>query len=176
MHDIVVGMTWFEPVGSFLRNVFPYVLAVVVVVLAVVAAWRRRWAALVVAAVLGVTTVLTATGLRILLPRPGEGPGLSGESMVNTYPSGHVAATAALVVALILLWPRALPRGSVAVAIVVVLAAALGSVATHAHRPSDVVGGVLLVCALAGLLIAAAGPRRVRPTAERVRERAVRDA
>jgi membrane-associated phospholipid phosphatase len=146
---IVVGLDPLEPLGAFLRSTFPRLLAAFVLLLALVALWRRRWRSLVVAtAVVGVSTAI-AYLLRNVLLRTDFGTGLSGGADVNTFPSTHVAATASLLVAAIVLWPRPLVGASSGaawvVAGVVLAAAALGSVVTHAHRPSDVVGSVLLV-------------------------------
>ncbi|MEG3614440.1 phosphatase PAP2 family protein [Isoptericola haloaureus] len=154
-----------QPVGAFLRSTFPLVLAATSVVLAVVALVHRRVAPVVAASSVVAVSVVLARLLRERLPRPPGGTPLDGDAVVNTFPSGHVAASASLLVAVLLLWPRRpVPRTALVLAAVVLLATALGSVVTHTHRPSDVVGSVLLVAAVssAAVLVARAAAARGR--------------
>ncbi len=131
------------------RRVLPVVLLVLVTVLAV----RRLWsghvrrvvaAALVVGLSTGASMLLKATLIR---PEHGRDYGYLG----NTFPSTHVSATVALVVALWLLMAPG-PRWAGWVLAAVVWFVVLGNVVGHAHRPSDALGSVLLVGFVVGLL------------------------
>ncbi|MFV2144746.1 phosphatase PAP2 family protein [Isoptericola sp. G70] len=159
---VVVGLDWFEPVGELLRRVFPLLLAAVVVMLGVLALVRRRWAAVTTALLVVAVSTVAAYGLRQVLDRPGAGTGLSGGPDVNTFPSTHVAATTALVLAVVLLWPREPTPAVLTGAAFLVVAAALGSVVNHAHRPGDVVGSVLLVAAVTATALGVLGRGAVR--------------
>lgn len=102
----------------------------------------------VVGAVAAGTVVAVAELLKLVLDRPTFLAGAAG----NSFPSGHVAAVAGLGVALVI----AVPRGSrwlVTLLVAGPLAAVTGlaTVVLEWHRPSDVVGSVLLAVAV-GLL------------------------
>lgn len=134
-------------VAGALRRGLPVACAVVVAVLGVVALVRRAWRDLVAAVLVVVGTVGIALGLREVLVRPD----LGGYGYAyQTFPSGHVAVVGGLCVAIWILWPW---PGSRAVAgwagLGVTAVAALASVVTYAHRPSDVVGSLLVAAAVA---------------------------
>ena len=131
------------PVAGALRPGLPTAIGLLVLVLGAISAYRRHWRPLAAAAVIVlVSVVLSETLKEDVLERPYLGD--LGYT-VNSFPSGHVTAATALVVATLLLWPPALPRGAPWVAGGVVLAACVASVVGHAHRPSDALASVLLV-------------------------------
>ncbi|MHA7133379.1 phosphatase PAP2 family protein [Oerskovia turbata] len=149
--------------GAFaqvLRPALPVALGVVCAVLGVLALRSRRWLAVGRSAAVVVVTVVLARWLRDgLLDRPNLADLAYPH---NTLPSGHVAVTAALCVAVVLLWPRR-SVWLVVWAVVVSLAACVASLLQHAHRPSDVVASLLLVGAVTcGVLAAAPTPRSPR--------------
>lgn len=136
--------------ATVVRAVAPAVLGVACVVAAARAVVRRRWRPLLAAALVVALSAAAARLLRTaLLDRPYLGDFAYVE---NTFPSGHVAVTLAVGIALTILVPRR-ARGAVAAAVaVVVLLAGPASVVTLAHRPSDILGSVLLVGSLTGLV------------------------
>ena len=108
----------------------------------------RGGRAAVIGAVAAGSVVMVAQLLKAVLERPM----LLSESAGNSFPSGHVAAVLGLGVALVVAAPRA-SRWLVAV-LVVGPAAGLTGLATVVlqwHRPSDVVGSVLLAVAVGAL-------------------------
>jgi membrane-associated phospholipid phosphatase len=157
--------------GAFaqvLRPALPVALGLVCAVLGGLALRDRRWFDVARGAAVVVVTVPLARWLRDgLLDRPNLADLAYPH---NTLPSGHVAVTAALCVAVALLWPRrpgaSVPWALVAWAVVVSLAACVASLLEHAHRPSDVVASLLLVGAVTCGVLAVA-PRPPRPAASR---------
>lgn len=135
------------------RRVIPFVLIGVVSVLALTEVLRRPRRAVSAVLVVAGSTLLSMI-LKSRLPRPGydDEQGFVG----NTFPSTHVTATIALVVAVWLLstnHSRWVARTLAAVAVLVVL----GNVVGHAHRPSDALGSVLLVGLVTGAVHLAGG-------------------
>jgi membrane-associated phospholipid phosphatase len=114
-----------------------------VVVLALLVHGRGR--AVAVAAV-AVGTVLGAQVLKVALERPV----LTDQVAHNSFPSGHVAAVAGVAAALVLAAPRVLRPLFAVSGLVVVVVVGLATTALAWHRPSDVVGSVLLALAWAG--------------------------
>ncbi|WP_344314711.1 phosphatase PAP2 family protein [Fodinicola feengrottensis] len=141
---------------SFVGNI--RLLAVLFgVILLVGALCRRPWAA-----VAGICVVLAsvagATVLKTIITRPDFD--VMDSTLHNSFPSGHVAAAAALLFALMLAlpgwarWLIALP-GAVGVSVVAVATMVAGW-----HRFSDAIGGVLLagaLCCLAAAFLHAVG-------------------
>ncbi|WP_188551654.1 phosphatase PAP2 family protein [Sediminivirga luteola] len=125
-------------------------LVVACAVMALIAALRRQWMA-----GLGALTVMALSNAlgQVLKYQLLERPALIAEGP-NTFPSGHTIAFASTFVALLIVlppWARlvtALPMTGV-----LSYAGAL-IVANGWHRPSDVVGGILLVGAVAALVCA----------------------
>lgn len=131
-------------------------IAVALAVLLLLALVLRRLRAGVVGVAAAVGSGLAAEGLKELLARPDVD--VAGVGGPNSFPSGNVAVAAGLVVALLFVLPAgvrlwfALPGAA--------LIAAIGTATVMAgwHRPSDVIGGVLLAGILQ--LIGAAVLRR----------------
>lgn len=85
--------------------------------------------------------LLGAETLKIALTRPD----FSAQTLANSFPSGHVAAVTGLAVALLMAAPRGRwRRAALAVAAPAVALTGLATVAMEWHRPSDVLGSVLL--------------------------------
>ncbi|GAA0335966.1 phosphatase PAP2 family protein [Micropruina glycogenica] len=126
------------------------VVAALVGVEAIVALARRRWGLVLRCAMLVGCATLVTTALRRVLTRPELG---DPTYPFNTWPSGHAAASAALIVSAFVLapprWQGVRIRRLTAVTLVVV---AGSSIATLAHRPSDVIAAVLWVAALSAVL------------------------
>lgn len=90
-------------------------------------------------------------GVAELLKLVLERPVLSGEAAANSFPSGHVAAVSGLAVAVVVAVPR-VSRGLVAVlAMGPVALTGLATVVLQWHRPSDVVGSMVLAVAIGAL-------------------------
>ncbi|WP_310977357.1 MULTISPECIES: phosphatase PAP2 family protein [unclassified Amycolatopsis] len=138
-------------------------VAVLIVAIAVV---RRRLALGVMALVLLAAPLVVAQLLKLyVLERPSTGDRF-GVASHNSFPSGHVSAAMAVLVALAIVLPRrfrltALVTGSAGVAWVSAAAVALGW-----HRLSDTVGGCLLVAAVTCAGAAVVSARR--PDGDRV--------
>lgn len=131
-------------------------IAVVLAILLLIALLLRRLRAGVVGTAVVVGSGLAAQGLKELLSRPDLD--VAGTGSHNSFPSGHVAVATGLVVAFLFVLPAgarlwlALPGAAVIAAI------GTATVIAGWHRPSDVIGGVLLAGTLQ--LIAAAISRR----------------
>ncbi len=138
-------------------------VAVLVVVIALV---RRRFALGVTALLLLTAPLVVAQLLKLyVLDRPSTGDRF-GVAAHNSFPSGHVSAAMAVLVALAIVLPRryrpqALVLGGVGVAWVSAATVALGW-----HRLSDTVGGCLLVAAVTCAGAAVVSARR--PDGDRV--------
>jgi hypothetical protein len=131
-------------------------IAVVLAILLLIALLLRRLRAGVVGTAVVVGSGLAAQGLKGLLIRPDLD--VAGTGSHNSFPSGHVAVATGLVVAFLFVLPAgarlwlALPGAAVIAAI------GTATVIAGWHRPSDVIGGVLLAGTLQ--LIASAVSRR----------------
>ncbi len=142
--------SWME-LSQLVRRWSLAIAAVLVLVEAVMALRRRRWGEVVRCAALVACAVSIATWLRRVLVRPDLG---DPTYPFNTWPSGHAAASAALIVSAFVLLPRGthgLTARRIAAASMVFVTGA--SIATMAHRPSDVIAAVLWVAALSALLL-----------------------
>lgn len=136
-----------ETLASLLRWLLPALLAVLYALLALTRLRQRRFAAVIGTVLLGVLSIGSARVLRLnVLGRPDLG---DYGYFYNTYPSGHVAATTALAAAVLILAGRRWRLRVAAAVVPLVAVACLASVIGHAHRPSDVLGAVLLVGAIA---------------------------
>jgi membrane-associated phospholipid phosphatase len=88
-----------------------------------------------------VVVLLGAEVLKLALTRPA----LSTGALANSFPSGHVAAVTGLAVALVLAAPAGGRRRAALVGVTpVVTLTGLATVVLEWHRPSDVLGSVLL--------------------------------
>jgi membrane-associated phospholipid phosphatase len=153
---LVPGGSAAELVAAFARGASVVVLAVVTTVLGVAALGRRAWPALLAAVLtVGASVTLGAYLRDEVLTRPR----FTDEAFpLNSLPSTHATAAAALTVAIVLLWPGHRPWWLVNTAGVVLLLVAAGNIVSQAHRPSDVLASFLLVGAVAGGALALAGP------------------
>ena len=153
---VVPGGLAAEVVAGFARAASVVVLAAAATVLGVAALGRRGWAALVAAVVTVAASVPLGAYLRdeaLTRPRFTDEP-----FPLNSLPSTHATAAAALTVAVVLLWPRQRPWWLANTAGVVLLLVAAGNIVSQAHRPSDVLASFLLVGAVAGAALTVAGP------------------
>lgn len=139
------------------RRIIPVLAAAAVVLLALAALRHRAQRVLCAFLLLGLSTGVSLT-LKHSLPRPLHGDGIG--YLTNTFPSTHASATLALIVAAWWLVPRR-PTWLVDASIVAAGSVAIGNVVGHAHRPSDVLGSVLVVSVVAQSLRAVM-PGRVR--------------
>ncbi|MCK9794842.1 hypothetical protein M1843_13910 [Isoptericola sp. 4D.3] len=148
------------PLTRLVRAALPLVLAAVVLVPLARAVGARAWRRLAAGAlVVGISVLGSQLLKHVLLDRPDLGHQSIPE---NSYPSGHVAAVTALCVAIVLLWPGGASRAVVAGWSLVALVAVAVNVVSFAHRPSDVLGALLLVGAVTA---ATWGPLRLGETA-----------
>lgn len=121
-------------------------LLVGIAVIVAVALVRRRWWQGVAAIGIVIGTIGSKELARLVLPRPDLVD--AGVSLTEaSFPSGHVAVPAGLVLgATLIASPRLRPY--VTTVGVLWLAVTAGAVqATYHHRPSDVLGSTLLACA-----------------------------
>ncbi|MFE6971593.1 phosphatase PAP2 family protein [Isoptericola sp. NPDC057653] len=134
-------------VARLVRALLPGLVACGLVGALVSAARREPRPVLAAAASLPLVALALATALRdLVLTRPYLG---ANGYLENTFPSAHTATLAAACVAVaILLRDRARPWQTAALASCVLLTA-WANVASSAHRPSDVLGGILLAGVLA---------------------------
>jgi hypothetical protein len=149
IYSLVPG-GWPVHAAAFLaRDVVIVVLAAAVALLGGAALLRWRWRPIVRSCVTVAGSVLTTPYLRDeVLTRH---PFIPETFPLNSMPSTHASAAAALVVAVVLLWPSGRPWWLLNASGVILGLVALGNVVGQAHRPSDVAGSYLFV---AGLLSA----------------------
>ncbi len=143
----LVPSGWPVHVAAFLaREAVIAVLPAAAVIGGLAALARRRWRPVVRACVTVAGSVAATPYLRdeVLTRQPFTQEGLP----LNSLPSTHASAAAALVVAVVLLWPRVRPWWLANAAWVVLGLVALGNIVGQAHRPSDVAGSFLLVLGL----------------------------
>ena len=96
--------------------------------------------------------VIGANGSTQLLKTRLARPDLDAFPAPNSFPSGHTAAAASVVCALILVLPHAV-RGTVAlIGFVYVTVIAVATIWAEWHRPSDTVAAVLIVLAWSSLV------------------------
>jgi membrane-associated phospholipid phosphatase len=132
-------------------------LLVVAAVAGVEALVRRAWRAVAASVVLIGLSLVASFAFKAggLLERAELG---DFAYSYNTFPSGHVAAALAAVVAVAWLNPRWMTRTALVVIAVACGAIAVMSLLSFAHRLSDVLGGVLLTGAIAFAITAVVAP------------------
>lgn len=147
-------------VAEFARAAVVFGLAAGTLVLGVAAVGRRAWGRVLAS----VATVAVSVPLGLWLREDVlSRPRFTEEAFPqNSMPSNHAIAAAALVVAVVLLWPTPRPWWLVNTAGVVLLLVAVGNIESQAHRPSDVVASFLLVGAVAAAGLVVVGPARPR--------------
>lgn len=142
------------------------VLGGVAVLLVVVSLVRRRFALGVTALVLLAAPLVVAQLLKLyVLDRPATDDRL-GVASHNSFPSGHVSAAMAVLVALAIVLPRRFRRATFVVGGFGVAWVSAAAVALGWHRLSDTVGGCLLVAAVTCAGAAVVSARR--PDGDRV--------
>jgi membrane-associated phospholipid phosphatase len=122
-------------------------LAVAVAAVTAIAAVRRRADLAVGALVVVAGANLTTQALKVGLDRPDLGWGT-----LNSFPSGHVTVVASVAVAALLVSPLWLGSALAVPAVAVVGLTSVATVVAGWHRPSDVVGAVLVCLAWLGLV------------------------
>ncbi len=130
-------------------------LGAVVFALAGYRAWKGEYKRAATVFVIVASSVATAETLRRMLPRPNLG---DYGYAVNSFPSGHAAAGAAVTLAFWVTLPESARSGALALC-AAGLVAVMGtcSVVSMAHRPADVVGSFLLVSVVGVLAESASG-------------------
>lgn len=145
-----------DAAGHLLSTISDGSLAVAVCVLAALAFVRHRRTLALVAAISVLGAVVTTEVLKlVVLQRPALIP--SARDFQNTYPSGHTTVAYAVGIAATLVAP---PRARRAIAVLAFLygtAIGLSTVVLAWHRPSDVVGGLLVATGWAAATVAAVG-------------------
>lgn len=112
---------------------------------------------------------------RVVLPRPYLGVGEASAALANSLPSGHVTAVFSVVVALVIVLPRAVRGAAATAGVAATLAIGVATMAAGWHRASDAVAACLVVgawaaAALVGVVLlrspTAAGTTAAGPTAD----------
>jgi membrane-associated phospholipid phosphatase len=154
--------------GRLLGTISVTSLVVAGLFLMTIALVRRRWRLAIGAGILVFgSVVVTETLKHVLLPRPHLAVE-PGHWLHNTFPSGHTTIAAALGLALVLVTPRHRRVLAAGVGFLYTLLLGVGVLAAGWHRPSDPMGSICLVFAIACLVGAAlvvwrGGVRRTQP-------------
>jgi membrane-associated phospholipid phosphatase len=165
--DVLVGLTrrhqgWAGLSDEILDAISPSSVLAASCGVVALAGVRRGARAAVVAFATVATTVAASEILKTVLIRP---PWLDDAG--NSFPSGHVSAVAALVVAAVCSLPAHRRRFAVVAGGLAVSVTALATVSHGWHRPSDVVAsGLLAVCAAAGSAVGSATLEHRSPTGQ----------
>lgn len=149
----VPGSALSETANELLRllgNPLDWAAALVVLVLAGLAL-RRVWAGVAGAAVV-LGSVVAARVLKELITRPDLD--VVGSSTHNSFPSGHVAAVAGMVFAVLLVVPPRVRPWLVLPGVVGVMVVVGATMVAGWHRLSDGLGGVLIAATLYCLAVA----------------------
>ena len=129
--------------ANLYRETAPIALIAVCAWFGIRALIKRRIAMTAAAAAIVVMSVLICEVLKLVLPRPDLG---AFGYRANTFPSGHVALALSSVLALTVLAPPVRGRRPlIVVAAFLAVGVSWASVVSLAHRPSDVIGGALVV-------------------------------
>lgn len=126
-----------------LNNMTVPVLAVCAAAVLVLALARRHWQRAIGAGVMIAGANVTTQALKLLLERPDLDLGIV--LTVNSFPSGHATVAASLASALLICSPRWLRPVSAIVALAVPSLLGIGTILEQWHRPSDVIGALLVV-------------------------------
>lgn len=122
--------------------------------LAIVTALTRGLSTAALGALSAAVVLLGAQVLKLTLTRPD----FTVQALANSFPSGHVAAVTGLAVALLLATPAGRWRRAALLGVTPAVAlTGLATVALEWHRPSDVLGSVLL-----GVVVGVTAARRNR--------------
>lgn len=138
----------------------PSVLVGLLVVVVLVGAASGRIGAGLLGVVVVGGSAIGARMLKLVLSRPDLG--LDDSTTHNSFPSGHVAVAAGLVFAVLLAMPACARWWCAIPGLAAVSVVGVATVLTGWHRPSDVIGGVLLaatLCFLAAACLALSGRR-----------------
>lgn len=149
----VVPDGWSQAAGSLLGLMTNRLVAAGLAVAVLVALVRRRW----VAAALAVVVVVGANGAGRVLKHDLLGPAVLADGTVygNSGPSGHTIAAASVAVALVLVAPARVRPALAVLAAAWSAAVGAATVLSGDHRPSDAVGGLCVVLAVAAFGCAA---------------------
>ena len=148
--DLVVGdQAATRRLVGLLGNVSVGSIALVVAALAVVAVLRGRIAGAVAAGVLVAGANVTTQVLKRLGDRPDF-----GHLTVSSFPSGHATAVTSLVLAALLVTPRAVRAATSLLGSAAITIAAAATLVASWHRPADIVGAVLVSLAWGCLVLA----------------------
>ncbi len=112
-----------------------------------IAAWRRRRRDLATVVVATPVAVYSTAVFKDVAPRPDMVGAVSGLTE-RSYPSGHFAVAAAVAMALLIVVPRNWLRWFAPVLLIWTSAIGAAVLTLRWHRPSDVLGGALLVAAV----------------------------
>lgn len=156
---------WLTRAAEALRVAFlpPAAIALCAAAVALLLVLRRYGDALLTTLVVAAGwTANTAYKAAIDRPRPAPERQLVPELGHGSFPSGHVAVTLALVIACCLLTAGPGRRLAVAAGALLVAAQAFARVYLGVHHPTDVVGSLLVVGAVATAVVAACGPLAAR--------------
>ncbi|MBK1783677.1 phosphatase PAP2 family protein [Prauserella cavernicola] len=138
----------------------PLVLAAVLAGVLLAGALGGRIRGAVAGVVLFACSIAGARVLKNLVQRPDLG--IAGSSTHNSFPSGHVAAATAVVLAVLLVLPPRARWWAAVPGLVAVAAVGGATMIASWHRLSDVLGAVLLAGALGCLAFWSTGGARSR--------------
>jgi undecaprenyl-diphosphatase len=162
--DLGTAATVLTDIGS------PVAVDMVVGVLVLTLLWRRRVRAALYVLLVRLVELAIETVVKVLIDRPRPTvPVVITHASESSFPSGHAAGSAALVVSvLVLLLPRVgrtTASALVTLGALTCLAIAASRVLLGVHYPSDAVAGLILgtLCAVAALPLLPAAGESARP-------------
>jgi len=129
------------------------VVLVAAVLAGVAAAQRRPRVALLVLALVAITSVSSQL-LKALLAYPRSEAELAGAGVADAaFPSGHATAAMSLAIALVVAMPARLRPAAALAGLLITLGVSYSVVVQGGHFPSDIVGGHLLATGVALVLL-----------------------